>query len=257
MGQPRFAHSGLAHYGDDLPSSLAGALQHPGQRAHLSLAANESRQTTQFSHFPTGACCRPSRELECLDGFSQPLHDHGAQRAQIHETLDELTRTCCQANASGSRRLLHPGRQMNRGTIGLVLHGQIIANGVYHHLAGIESHANIQPVVARSNGLLHVEGCIARSYCVILMGQRCAEQRHDSIALHPVDDTLVAVDRLHHGVDCRLQAIQRLLWIQPLDKRSGALDIGEQHRHLLTLALEGGPGVQDALGKMRGRIGLR
>jgi hypothetical protein len=34
---------------------------------------------------------------------------------------------------------------------------------------------------------------------VILVGQRCAEQRHDPIAHHLVDGAFIAVDGLHHS----------------------------------------------------------
>ena len=92
----------------------------------------------------------------------------------------------------------------------------------------------------RSQGGLHVERGVAGSHGMILMGQRRAEQRHDPVAHHLVHGALVAVDRLHHPLEHRVEELPGFLGVPVGEQLHRALEVGEEHRDLLALALEGG-----------------
>ena len=86
--------------------------------------------------------------------------------------------------------------------------------------------------------LLHAQRRVAGAHGVILVGERGTEQRHDAVAHHLVDRALVAVHRLHHALEHRVEDLARLLRIAVGQQFHGALEIGEEHRDLLALAFE-------------------
>ena len=86
--------------------------------------------------------------------------------------------------------------------------------------------------------LLHSQRSVAGPHRVILMGEGRAEQRHNPVAHHLVDGALVAVDGLHHEFQNGIENLARFLWIAIGEQLHRALEIGEEHGDLLTLALE-------------------
>ena len=103
---------------------------------------------------------------------------------------------------------------------------------------------------------LHPERRVARPHGVVLVGERGAEERHDPVAHHLVDGALVAVDGLHHVLEDRIKELPRLLGVAVGEQLHGALEVGEEHRDLLALALQGGLRGQDLLGEVLGGVGL-
>jgi hypothetical protein len=83
---------------------------------------------------------------------------------------------------------------------------------------------------------------------VVLVGDRRAEERHDAVPHHLIDRALVAVDRLHHPLEDRVQELPGLLGVAVRQQLHRALEIGEDDRHLLALTFEGALGDQDLLG---------
>src|SRR5262249_31506188 len=67
---------------------------------------------------------------------------------------------------------------------------------------------------------------------------------------------LVAVDRLHHVLEDGVEDLARLLRITIGEQLHRALEVGEQDRDLLALALEGGLRGENLLGEMLGGIRL-
>ena len=104
--------------------------------------------------------------------------------------------------------------------------------------------------------LLHAQRGVAGAHRVVLVGERRAEERHDAVAHHLVHGALVAVHRLHHPLEHRIEQAARLLGIPIGEQLHRALEIGEQHRDLLALALEGVARGQDLLGEVLGGVGL-
>ena len=87
--------------------------------------------------------------------------------------------------------------------------------------------------------------------------ERRAEERHDPVPHHLVDRALVAMDGLHHPRENGIENRARLLGVAIGEQLHGALEVGEEDGHLLALALEGGLGGEDLLGKVPRCVGLR
>src|SRR5574341_1872715 len=104
--------------------------------------------------------------------------------------------------------------------------------------------------------LLHPERRIAGPYRVVLVGEGRAEEGHDPVAHHLVDGAFVPVDGLHHTLEDGIEELTGLLGVPVGQELHGALQIREQHRDLLALALEGTPGCEDLFGEVLWRIRL-
>ena len=68
---------------------------------------------------------------------------------------------------------------------------------------------------------------------------------------------LVTVDGLHHEFQNGIQNLARLLGVAVGKEFHRALQVGKEHRHLLTFAFQRGLGREDLLGEMLGGVGLR
>ena len=85
---------------------------------------------------------------------------------------------------------------------------------------------------------------------VILLGQRRAEEGHDPVAHHLIDGAIVAMDRIHHPLQHRVENPARVFGVTVGQQFHRSLQISEEDRHLLSLAFEGDLRVKDALGRM-------
>jgi hypothetical protein len=65
------------------------------------------------------------------------------------------------------------------------------------------------------------------------------------------------MDRLHHPLEDGVQELPRLLGVAVGEQFHRALQVGEEHGHLLALAFEGDLGGENLLGEMLGSVGLR
>jgi hypothetical protein len=90
---------------------------------------------------------------------------------------------------------------------------------------------------------------------VVLVGQGRPEERHDPIPRQLADRTLVAMDRLYHVIENRVQELVGLLGIALREQLHRTLHVGEEDRDLLPLALKCGPRRQDAPRQMLGGVG--
>ena len=75
---------------------------------------------------------------------------------------------------------------------------------------------------------------------MVLMREGRPKQRHDAVAHDLVDRALIAVHGRHHALQHRVEELPRLLGVAIGEQLHGALEVGEQHRDLLALALQGG-----------------
>jgi hypothetical protein len=86
---------------------------------------------------------------------------------------------------------------------GRVVHAQIAADCAHHHVPGIDPDADLHLHALRpakflrvaTHGILHAERGITRADGVILMRERRAKERHDTVAHHLVDRAFVVMDR--------------------------------------------------------------
>ena len=82
------------------------------------------------------------------------------------------------------------------------------------------------------------------------MSDRRAEERHDAVAGELVHRTLEAVHPLGEELEEAIEDVVPLLGIELLGELHRALHVGEEHRHLLALALEGTARCEDLLGEV-------
>jgi hypothetical protein len=142
---------------------------------------------------------------------------------------------------------------------------QVVANGPHHHLSSIEAHAHLdrQAVGAAhlvgiaAQGVLHGQRRIASAYGMVFVGQWCPEQCHNAVAEHLVHRALVAVHRLHHGVQSRVQDGPGLFRVEVTDQLCRAREVGKQYRDLLALAFQDTPRGQDFLRQIGRCVGER
>jgi hypothetical protein len=97
---------------------------------------------------------------------------------------------------------------------------------------------------------LDIERRIAGPHRVILVRDRRAKDRHDPVARRMGDGALVAVNRVDHAVDRRIEEPVRLLRVEIADERGRVRDVGEQGRRDLALAFGRGTRAADALGEV-------
>ena len=188
-----------------------------------------------------------------------------AEVAQLEGVRHQRVRRLGDAGGVGRRELLDPLRDADGVPLGGVVHAQVVADAADHHLAGVESHAHRQgrPVAPcqlggeRGQLVAQRQRRVTGALGVVLEPQRRAEQRHDAIAGVLVDGPLEAVHALGEEVEEAIEQAMPGLGAEPLGEQHRVLDVGEQHRHLLALALERGAAGQDALDQMARRIGAR
>jgi hypothetical protein len=226
----------------------------PGGRAperlaklsHLAVPANELGQPSSGRRLQPRPDRSRSGHLVDLDWRAQSLDRHRAERLHPDVTLGQPEHLGRQEDRPWCGHLFHPARQVGRLPDGRVIHVQVVADRADHHLSRVQPHSDLdEHALGPSHGLgvlryrfLHPERRVARAHRVILMGQRRAEQRHDAIAHDLVDGALVAVDGLHHPLEDGVEELARLLGVPVGEQLHRALQIGEEDRHLLTLALQ-------------------
>src|SRR5262249_30359982 len=84
----------------------------------------------------------------------------------------------------------------------------------------------------------------------ILVRERRTEERHDPITHDLVDSAFVAMDRVHHQFEHRVENLSRLFGITVGEQFHRALQIGEQNGDLLALAFQRALRGQNLLGEV-------
>jgi len=85
---------------------------------------------------------------------------------------------------------------------------------------------------------LHQVGSMQSSLRMILMGNRSAEQCENAVAGGLNDVAIVAMRRIHHELKRWIHDRTRFFGVEALHQVHRALDVGEQCRHRLALAIK-------------------
>jgi hypothetical protein len=142
---------------------------------------------------------------------------------------------------------------------------EIAADGAHDDLTRVQADADLDDrrvgaahlVRVHFHALLHPERRVAGPHGVIFVGEGRAEEGHDPVAHDLVDGALVAVDGLHHPFEHGVEDLARLFGITVGEQLHRALEVGEEHGHLLAFAFQRGLRREDFLGEMLGRVGRR
>src|SRR5262249_6879643 len=110
-------------------------------------------------------------------------------------------------------------------------------------------------VAVEAQLLAQVERRPAGALRVILVRDRRAEERHDAVAGELVHRPLEAVHARGEDGEEAIDDPVPVLGIELLGELHRALHVGEEHRHLLALALHGGTGAEDLLGQVLRGVG--
>ena len=262
--QARLADAGLADWRDDLTVARSCEIERLLQRSDLGLPTDERRKSARRGGLESSPAGGRGEQLERFDRGGQPSNWDPAKAAHVDQPFDEPE--CLGREADGARdgKLLHPRRQMGGWPDRRVLHIEVVGDAADHDLARVESDASqdLHPVLlahhlaVAANGVLHRQRGVAGSSCVVFVGERRSEQRHEPVPHHSADGPLEPVDGLDHRPHGRLQQRPAVLGVQILDQLGGADDIGEQDGDLLALAFEIRAAGQDLLGEVAGGMGV-
>jgi hypothetical protein len=163
------------------------------------------------------------------------------------------------------RDLLDARREADGTSLGGVIHAQIVADLSDHDLAGVEPHAHGEAQAAGAAELARVarellgqgQRGMAGALRMVLVGDRRAEQRHDAVAGELVDRALEAMDAVRQDREEPIHDAVPFFGVDALGEIHRALYVGEQHRDLLSFALERASQAEDLFGEVRGRVGAR
>ena len=129
---------------------------------------------------------------------------------------------------------------MNRNAGGIVGLVEAVVDRLHHHLSGVQPDPDLQAGVAQpGNRGVHGQRGQASAHGVIFVRTRRPEQRHDAVALHLVDQPVVAMNRIAHGIEHRLDPAHRAFGVHARDQAGGIPYVGEQHGEPLVLAAAG------------------
>jgi hypothetical protein len=143
-----------------------------------------------------------------------------------------------------------------------VIHPEIVADLTHDDFPGVEADAHreadgpFEPQLVRVKAklLLKMECRVTGPSRMILVGDRRAEQRHDSVAGELIDGALEPMDAFAEDREEAIHDPVPFLGINLLELHR-ALHVSEDDRHLLALALEGAAGSQDLLGEVFRGVG--
>ncbi|MNS82851.1 hypothetical protein D3C72_1166090 [compost metagenome] len=191
MEQPRFADPGLADHRDDLPVSGRGALQRLLQRLQFPVAPDEARKSPMRRHLQARAQ-RPDAG-QFVDGqrHGNALDLRNAQRLEGEIAFGKPLCGLADEDRRERRHGLHPRRDVDGVADRIVVRVQIVlADRAHDHFAGVDADPDLQrdallqpePVAVPLHRLLHAQRGVERALGVVLVGDRCAEQRQDAVA---------------------------------------------------------------------------
>ena len=265
VAKSALARSRLGDDPDDLRVSRDRSLQRRLQSGHLALAADELGETARVGHLQARPHPTHALEIEDVQRFVQPLDPSFPQVSEHEVAGDELRRMLGQQGLPRLGDLLHSRGQADRVPLRRVVHPQIIADLPDDDLTGVEAHPDgeVEGVLeshlvrVAPQLLLKVERGVTRTLRMILVRERRSEQSHDSVAGILVHRALEAVHAICEDLEKALEYAVPLFGVELLGQLHRPLHVGEQHRHLLALAFEGGLGLQDLLSQMPRRVVAR
>ncbi|MGY4253150.1 hypothetical protein ACVI1L_000218 [Bradyrhizobium sp. USDA 4516] len=231
------SNAGFANDTDHPAISLAGVLEFSCQRRKLVGAAGQGTQPSSGPEHTARRRMLKAPQPEHLDGSREPPNGLLSKRLHLHELLRDSVGFPRDQNGAGLGKVLQSTGEVHvraRGIIGLI---DAVLDGLEDDLTGVDADADLHiDVMQALDVILHRQRRETAPNGVILMRLRGAEHRHDAVALGLVDDAAVAVNRLVHQVEHRLQAPHAQFGIsEAIDDARRVADISEKDREALPL----------------------
>jgi hypothetical protein len=221
VDQASLARPGLPNDRHDLAVAGASALQGLAQGLELRLPPDKTGEPAGRKRLEARPGGGSADELEHLHRVRQALDRDGTQCFHLHDPFGQP-----QGFPRGEHRARLGHLLQTRGQVGglayrCVVHVQAAVNRPHHHFPSIEPDADLHRhpmgalhrVAVVGHGFLHSQRGVARPHRMVLMGNGCPKQRHDAIAHHLVHGAFVAVHRLYHPFEDRVQQLPGLFRI--------------------------------------------
>ena len=251
--QPRLAHAGLAHHAHDLPMSAARLFADPLEVVDLVLTAHETRQATRRGHLEAGAQRPDAQHFVDVQRPADALDLGRAQVAELEIALGQFVGVLADHDRAGRGQPFQPRGQAGRMADRHVIRMQVVlADRADHDRTAVHADADLQvdallaaqPLGVAPPAFLHPQRCEQRPLGVVFVSQRCAEQREDAVAHGLCHVALVAMDRVHHELECGVDDRARVFRVEVFDEGHRALDVGEQRGDRLAFAVDAPAGFE-------------
>jgi len=204
--QARLPDSGLPN--DEHHLALPGSrfLEAVPEGGQLTLTRDEDRQT------PFGLDVEPAPRLAGRHDLPRrrrlrlALQAELPERAHVKETSGQTVSRLGDHNRARLRHLLEARGDVRRVADGRVIHPKVVPDAADDDQPSVEPLTYLEVYAAPAQGVLPItcerpldaECGENRAPCVVLMGDRRAEQRHDPVAEELIDRPLVAMDLGQH-----------------------------------------------------------
>ena len=262
--QARLADPGLPQHRHDLAAAAPGLLERLAELIDLRVATDEAGEPPRHRGLQARAGRAGAHDLVDGHGLGQALDRRGPERFHLDEPLGPPQGGLGDEGGAGAGELLHPRRQMRRLADRRVVHVEVVADRAHHDVAGVEADPDldIDPVPLADvlgvvgHRVLHPQRGIAGPRRVVFVSQRRPEERHDAVAHDLIDGALVAVHGLHHQLEDRVDDLPRFFRIPVRQQLHRALQVREEHRHLLALTFQRALRGEDLLREMPGGVRL-
>ena len=263
--EPALAGPGLGDDAEHLTLARRGARERRLEQRHLGLAADEPRQPAYARDVEAAAQGTEPLEPEHLHRRGHPLQVRLAQVPQREVAGHDPRRLRRDAGAVRARDLLQACGDVRHGTLRGVVHAQVVADLPHHDFARVDPDPRREveaPLEAQLVGearelVAQLQRREARALRVVLVRDRRAEQRHDPVAGVLIHRAFVAVYALGEDLEEAIEQTVPVLGVELRREIGRALHVGEQHRHLLALALERRARGQDLVREVPRRVGAR
>jgi hypothetical protein len=228
--QTRLADPGGAQEREQLTGALrADTLPGAGEQPELALAADHRSLEAPPHRLGTG--CYGDQAIRG-NALALSLERKGLERLRVDRVADEPERLGSDQDLPRLRRLLEPGRDVDR------VSGDKPLLRARNDLAGVEPNAQRQRRAVIALELFielpkrHAHLCrrTHRPERIVLVQDRDAEHRHDGIADEFLHRALVPLDHLPHRVEIARHDPTQRLWIKPLPQRGRATHITKADR---------------------------
>ena len=263
--ESRLADPRLPHHGYDLAAAARGLLERLAELIDLRVSPDEARESARQGGLET--CASRARSDQLIDGhrLRQALDRRRPERSHLHISLRGAQGHLGHQGHAGSGQLLHAGGQVRGLPHRRVVHVEITADRANHDLPGVQSNADLdvramataEILRVAGDAVLHPQRGVARPHRMVFMGERRAEESHDSVAHDLVDGALVAVHGFHHPLQHGIEEPAGLLGIPIGEQLHRALEVGEHDGHGFSLAFLHGLGAEDLLGEVLRGVGRR
>ena len=225
--------------------SRHGLLQRAAICRHLALAPDEPRQPAPRRELEVRPQRAGAHHLVNLDWSVEPFDRRRPERPELEIALAQPLRRFARRDRARRCRGLHPRRQIGHMTDRCVFGMASGLDRPHHHFARVHSNAGFnrnlalraQTVGIAMQFLLHRQRRMKCALRMVFMGDGRAEQGEDAVTGRLRNVAAVAMYRLHHKLQHRIDDRARLFGIEIAHQLGRALDVGEQRRDGLALAL--------------------